>query len=248
MSIIAVDNLHKNYMVKRHYDGLGNSLLGLMSPGYRMVRAVDGISFSIEPGELVGCLGMNGAGKSTLINMLTGLLVPSYGALLVNGYVPWREQNSCAAHIGAVLCHQTVLMWNLPVLKSLETLQHAYRMPPGRFRCNLDKFCALLELDSLLTTPVRLLSLGQRVKADLCAAVLHEPDILFLDEPTDGLDGADKECINQCIRYINHERGVTVLFAARDLSNIEKVCERVIVLDHGHLRHQMSDFSEKSDI
>ncbi len=235
MPIISVADLHKNFKVNKHHRGLGGAVRGLFSSEFRLVRAVDGISFSIEPGELVGYLGPNGAGKSTTLKMLTGLLAPTSGELLANGRVPWRERKTYVARIGAVFGQRTTLWWDLPVIESLELLQHVYKVPRERFRHNLAEFRALLELDPFLTTPVRSLSLGQRMRADVCAALLHEPAILFLDEPTIGLDVVAKERIRQFIRHINRERGVTVLLTTHDLSDVEKLCERVMIIDHGHL-------------
>jgi ABC-2 type transport system ATP-binding protein len=167
--------------------------------------------------------------------MLTGLLVPSGGELLVNGRVPWKERRTHVAYLGAVFGQRTTLWWDLPVIESLDLLQHIYRIPPDRFRHNLDEFQELLELGPFLDTPVRSLSLGQRMRADLCAALLHDPVLLFLDEPTIGLDVVAKERIRQFILHINRERGTTVLLTTHDLSDVEKLCERVMIIDHGRL-------------
>ncbi|MFH1635409.1 MAG: ATP-binding cassette domain-containing protein [Chloroflexota bacterium] len=233
--IITVSNLQKHFQIYTHHRGLVGALRNLFSRQYQLVRAVDGVSFDIQPGELVGYLGPNGAGKSTTIKMLTGLLVPSGGELWVNGRVPWRERTAHVATIGAVFGQRTTLWWDLPVIESLDLLQHIYKIPPDRFRHNLDQFRALLELDPFLHTPVRALSLGQRMRADLCAALLHDPVLLFLDEPTIGLDVVAKERIRQFIRHINQERGTTVLLTTHDLSDVEKLCERVMIIDRGKL-------------
>lgn len=233
--IITVSNLHKHFRLNLHRRGLAGTLRGLFSREFRLVRAVDGISFDIAPGELVGYLGPNGAGKSTTLKMLTGLLVPTSGEVRANGRVPWRERQTYVARIGAVFGQRTTLWWDLPVIESLELLQHIYKTPRDRFRRNLDEFRALLELDPFLGMPVRSLSLGQRMRADICAALLHEPDLLFLDEPTIGLDVVAKERIRQFIRHINREHGVTVLLTTHDLSDVEKLCERVMIIDHGKL-------------
>ncbi len=235
MSIISVTDLHKHFKVNKHRSGLAGAVRGLFSTESTLVRAVDGISFSVEPGELVGYLGPNGAGKSTTLKMLTGLLVPTSGQLLSNGHVPWRERKTYVARIGAVFGQRTTLWWDLPVIESLELLQYVYKVPRERFRHNLAEFRELLELGPFLNTPVRSLSLGQRMRADICAALLHEPDLLFLDEPTIGLDVVAKERIRQFIRHINRERGVTVLLTTHDLSDVEKLCERVMIIDHGRL-------------
>lgn len=233
--MIAVENLQKHFRLGKHRRGLWGAVRNLAVREYTTVRAVDGITFTIQAGELVGYLGPNGAGKSTTIKMLTGLLVPSAGELRVNGYVPWRERERYVAQIGAVFGQRTTLWWDLPVFESLELLQFIYRIPEDRFRHNLQEFRNLLELDEFLTSPVRSLSLGQRMRADLCAAMLHDPVLLFLDEPTIGLDVVAKERMRHFIAHINRVRGTTILLTTHDLSDVEKLCSRVMIIDHGHL-------------
>ncbi|MBI3942903.1 MAG: ATP-binding cassette domain-containing protein [Chloroflexi bacterium] len=234
-SIIIVTNLQKHFRVYRHHRGIIGSLRNLVTRESTLVRAVDGISFEIQPGELVGYLGPNGAGKSTTIKMLTGLLVPTGGDLRVNGYVPWQDRQIYVSRIGAVFGQRTTLWWDLPVIESLDLLQHIYKIPPDRFQRNLAEFRQILELDPFLDTPVRSLSLGQRMRADICAALLHDPVLLFLDEPTIGLDVVAKERIRQFILHINHEHGTTILLTTHDLSDVEKLCERVMIIDKGRL-------------
>ena len=233
--IIQVGNLQKHFKVTRHHRGSFAALRNLFTREFRLVRAVDGISFSIQPGELVGYLGPNGAGKSTTLKMLTGLLVPSGGELNVAGFVPWKQRRAYVKNIGAVFGQRTTLWWDLPVIESFDMLRYIYGLPGERFQRNLDEFRALLELDEFIATPVRSLSLGQRMRADLCAALLHEPHLLFLDEPTIGLDVVAKERIRQFIQHINRERGVTVLLTTHDLSDVERLCERVMIIDQGRL-------------
>ncbi len=233
--MIRVENLQKQFQINKHRKGLLGAFRNLASREMTTVRAVDGISFTVDDGELVGYLGPNGAGKSTTIKMLTGLLVPTAGLLEVNGFLPWQERERYVARIGAVFGQRTTLWWDLPVVESLELLQYIYRVPPDRFRQNLAEFRELLELDAFMSSPVRSLSLGQRMRADLCAAMLHDPALLFLDEPTIGLDVVAKERIRQFIAYINRERGTTVLLTTHDLSDVEKLCKRVMIIDHGHL-------------
>ncbi len=235
MSIITVSNLQKHFKISKHRRGFLGALRNLVSRQYKLVRAVDGINFEIQAGELVGYLGPNGAGKSTTIKMLAGLLVPSGGELWVNGCVPWRERRTYVADIGAVFGQRTTLWWDLPVVETFDLLQHIYRVPPARFRQNLAEFRALLDLDPFLDTPVRSLSLGQRMRADLCAALLHNPTLLFLDEPTIGLDVVAKERIRRFIRHINRERGTTIILTTHDLSDVEKLCDRVMIIDRGRL-------------
>ena len=234
-SIIQVTNLEKHFKVYKHHRGFWGALRNLTTREYRLVRAVDGVSFAVQRSELVGYLGPNGAGKSTTIKMLAGLLVPSEGELWVNGRVPWKERQAHVARIGAVFGQRTTLWWDLPVIESLDLLQYIYRIPHDRFRQNLGEFRALLELDPFLHTPVRSLSLGQRMRADICAALLHDPTLLFLDEPTIGLDVVAKERIRQFILHINQQRGTTVILTTHDLSDVEKLCERVMIIDQGRL-------------
>ena len=234
-AIVTVVDLHKHFKVYKHHRGPGGALRNLFTRAHHWVRAVDGITFEIQRGELVGYIGPNGAGKSTTIKMLTGLLVPTGGELHVNGRVPWRERKAHVAQIGAVFGQRTTLWWDLPTIESLELLRYIYKVPQARFRRNLDDFRALLELDPFLDTPVRSLSLGQRMRADLCAALLHDPPLLFLDEPTIGLDVVAKERIRQFIQHINADRGTTVILTTHDLSDVERLCRRVMIIDHGHL-------------
>jgi ABC-2 type transport system ATP-binding protein len=234
-AIIHVKQLTKVFKVYKNPPGKLSALRGLVHREVRQVRAVDGVSFSLQPGELVGYIGPNGAGKSTTIKMLTGLLVPTSGELLVKGMVPWKERTRYVANIGAVFGQRSTLWWDLPVIESLELLRHIYHVPAERFRANLNAFRELLELDAFLQTPVRALSLGQRMRADLCAALLHDPALLFLDEPTIGLDVVAKERIRQFILHINQQQGVTVVLTTHDLLDVERLCERIMIIDQGRL-------------
>lgn len=234
-AIVSVSGLKKYFKIFTHHRGFWGSVRNLASRQYNEVRAVDDISFEIAPGELVGYLGPNGAGKSTTIKMMTGLLVPTDGDLRVNGYLPWKERQAYVARIGAVFGQRTTLWWDLPVIESLALLQHIYKIPSALFEKNLAEFKELLGLEAFINTPVRSLSLGQRMRADICAALLHNPDILFLDEPTIGLDVVAKERIRQFIRHINKEHGTTVILTTHDLSDVEKLCERVMIIDEGKM-------------
>jgi ABC-2 type transport system ATP-binding protein len=238
--IIHVDNLIKHFKLSSHHRGFWGAFRNLFTHHYRLIKAVDGISFDIEPGELVGYIGPNGAGKSTTIKILAGLLVPTKGDLFVNGFTPWRDRKKYVSQIGAVFGQRTTLWWDLQVIESLDLLQYIYRIPVEQFHRNLYEFRQLLDLDPFLDTPVRSLSLGQRMRADLCAAMLHDPAILFLDEPTIGLDVVAKERIRQFINHTNHEHGTTILLTTHDLSDVEKLCERVMIIDHGKLLYDGS--------
>ncbi|GJM41693.1 MAG: ABC transporter ATP-binding protein [Ardenticatenaceae bacterium] len=235
MNIIEVTNLQKHFSVRKHFSGRFGAVRGFFSREANVVRAVDSISFGVQPGELVGYLGPNGAGKSTTIKMLTGLLVPSGGKVMVNGRIPHKERQQYVANIGAVFGQRTTLWWDLPVIESLELLRHIYKVPTDRFQQNLVEFTDMLEMKPFLHTPVRSLSLGQRMRADIAAALLHNPDLLFLDEPTIGLDVVAKERIRQFIQHINAERGTTVLLTTHDLADVQRLCQRVMIIDQGKL-------------
>jgi len=202
---------------------------------YGKTLAVDRLSFRVEPGMVTGFLGPNGAGKSTTIKMLTGILVPSSGALSVAGIDPSRNRVELTRRIGVVFGQRTTLWWDLPLRDSFELLRRIYRVEPARFRRNLAEFTELLDLGDLLDTPVRQLSLGQRMRGDIAAALLHDPEILYLDEPTIGLDVVSKGRLREFLRNVNAERDVTLLLTTHDLQDIEQLCSRVMVIDHGSL-------------
>jgi ABC-2 type transport system ATP-binding protein len=235
MSLIQVANLHKEFRVYKHQRGTVGAIRNLFNRQYRTVRAVDGVTFRLDAGELVGYLGPNGAGKSTTIKMLTGILVPTRGEVVVAGRVPWKQRVDHARDIGVVFGQRTNLWWDLPVIESLDLLRYVYRVSDAQYEHNLAAFREMLGLDEFLNTPVRSLSLGQRMRADLAGALLHDPRILFLDEPTIGLDVVAKERIRLFIKSINCERGVTVILTTHDLVDVQKLCERVLMIDRGKL-------------
>ena len=232
-AIIAARNLTKTFQVRAKRRGFAGALRGALIEPAKQVAAVRDVSFAVAPGEIVGYIGPNGAGKSTTIKMLTGILVPTSGEATVAGLVPWKQRKELAKRIGVVFGQRTQLWWDLPLIDSLELLRYVYRVPADRFRRSLDRARELLELDAFLTTPVRQLSLGQRMRGDLAAALLHEPPILYLDEPTIGLDVVAKTRIREFLAEINHERNVTILLTTHDLEDIERLCKRIIVIDHG---------------
>ncbi len=234
-SIITIENLKKTYRVYKNYKGLFGAFRNLFSREFSLVHAVDEISFQVHPGELVGYIGPNGAGKSTTIKMLTGLLVPTSGKVCVNGHIPWKDRREYVREIGAVFGQRTTLWWDLPLTDSFDLLKHIYQIPEATYKANLGLFREILALDDFIQTPVRSLSLGQRMRADICAALLHNPELVFLDEPTIGLDVVAKERIREFIQFINQERGTTILLTTHDLSDIAKLCERVLIIDHGKI-------------
>ena len=225
MSLIDVLDLERTFVVRRRS--------GRVARTRTEVRAVRDLSFQVEAGEMVGYIGPNGAGKSTTIKMLTGILVPTRGHLRVAGIEPSRRRTELARRIGVVFGQRTTLWWDLPLRDSFELLQKIYRIPRERYRTNLAEYLELLSLGDLLDTPVRQLSLGQRMRGDIAAALLHDPEILYLDEPTIGLDVVSKGRLREFLRTLNAERGTTLLLTTHDLQDIEALCRRVIVIDHG---------------
>ncbi|WP_405440354.1 ATP-binding cassette domain-containing protein [Streptomyces avidinii] len=228
-ALISLDGVEKVFDVRRR--------VSLMRREKRRVRAVDGISFEVARGEMVGYIGPNGAGKSTTIKMLTGILTPSGGRLRVAGIDPARERMRLAHRIGVVFGQRTTLWWDLPLKDSYGLMRRLYRVPRARFEENLERCVDRLDLGELLDVPVRQLSLGQRMRGDIAAALLHDPEVLYLDEPTIGLDVVSKAKVRGFLRQLNEELGTTVLLTTHDLQDIEQLCERVMVIDHGRLMY-----------
>jgi ABC-2 type transport system ATP-binding protein len=224
--LIDVQDLERTFVVRRKLDGARRRTR-------EEVRAVHDLTFAVEPGEMIGYIGPNGAGKSTTIKMLTGILVPTGGHLRVAGLDPSRDRVALARRIGVVFGQRTTLWWDLPLRDSFELLQKMYRIPVDRYRDNLERFVELLDLRDQLDTPVRQLSLGQRMRGDITAALLHDPEILYLDEPTIGLDVVSKGRLREFLRALNAERGTTLVLTTHDLQDIEALCDRVIVIDRG---------------
>ncbi|MEV8044980.1 ABC transporter ATP-binding protein [Streptomyces griseoluteus] len=224
---IALEKVGKVFEVRKK--------TGFLKRERREVRAVDSISFTVARGEMVGYIGPNGAGKSTTIKMLTGILTPTSGRLRVAGIDPSRERTRLASRIGVVFGQRTTLWWDLPLTDSYRLAHRMYRIPDARYQENLARCVELLELGDLLDVPVRQLSLGQRMRGDIAAALLHDPEVLYLDEPTIGLDVVSKAKVRGFLKELNAERGTTVLLTTHDLTDIEQLCSRVMVIDHGRL-------------
>ena len=231
--LITVDSLTKDYRLTRRREGVMGGLVDLVRPRKRTLRAVDEVSFGIDQGEMVGYIGANGAGKSTTIKMLTGILTPTSGEVRVGGLVPYRQRQSYTRHIGVVFGQRTQLWWDLAVVESFRLLQRIYEVPEDRYRKQMALFEDLLGVSEFLDQPVRKLSLGQRMRCDLAAALIHEPRVLFLDEPTIGLDVVAKESVRDFLREARDRLGVTVILTTHDLGDIEQLCRRIIIIDHG---------------
>ena len=235
MSGIVVKDLVKTFHVAQRRQGMLGAVSGLFVRRYRTVHALDGVSFTIQPGELVGYIGPNGAGKSTTVKVLSGILVPDSGSVQVLGMTPWKRRVDVVRQIGVVFGQRTQLWWDLPAIESFELLRDIYNVPPPRYSSSLDELVGLLELGELLDVPVRQLSLGQRMRCDLAAALLHEPAILYLDEPTIGLDAVSKLAVRGFIRQLNQRRNLTVILTTHDMDDIEALCPRVLMIHHGRI-------------
>ena len=227
MSYITVTDLGKTFTVRKKREKGG--------PGREktLVRALSQVSFQVEKGELVGCIGPNGAGKSTTVKILSGILVPDEGSATVDGRVPWKERREHVRRIGVVFGQRTQLWWDVPIIDSFRLLKEIYLVPGPAFEKRLSELTEALELGGLLRTPLRLMSLGQRMRAELCGSLLHSPELLFLDEPTIGLDAPSKLALRDFLRRENREKGTTILLTTHDMEDIAALCPRVMVLGHG---------------
>ncbi|MBB6480537.1 ABC transporter ATP-binding protein [Spirochaeta isovalerica] len=235
MPQIEVTNLRKSFFISEKSEGLKGALKGLFSGKKREIHALNGISFSIGKGEMIGYIGPNGAGKSTTIKILSGILTPDSGKCLIEGRTPWKERVAHVSGIGVVFGQRTQLWWDLAVGESFKLLKAVYRIPDETYNSNVAELTELLKLAPLLSVPVRQLSLGQRMRCEIAASLLHSPPILFLDEPTIGLDALSKLAIREFIRRINRERGVTVILTTHDMDDIEALCSRVLVIGEGKI-------------
>jgi ABC-2 type transport system ATP-binding protein len=235
MPQILVEELSKTYRIAERDPGAWGAVKGIFQRRWRTVEALKGVSFQMEQGELVGLIGPNGAGKSTTIKILSGILEPTSGRCEVDGLTPWRQRIRHVARIGVVFGQRTQLWWDLPVIEGFDLLRDIYRVPQDRYAATRDELVALMRLDKLLSQPVRQLSLGQRMRCEIAAAMLHEPSLLFLDEPTIGLDAPSKLAVRDYVGRLNRERGVTVILTTHDMHDIEALAERVIVIGQGRI-------------
>lgn len=231
--MIEVKNVKKYYKIAERDKGIIASLKHLFRRKYEVRKAVDDISFSIKEGEIVGFIGPNGAGKSTTIKMLSGILYPDAGEVVIDGFIPYKQRKEYVKNIGVVFGQKTQLNWDLPLIESFELLKYIYKIPEEKYQENLKKFTELLDMHEFINQPVRQLSLGQRMRGDIVAALLHSPKIVFFDEPTIGLDVVAKEKIRNFIRYMNETEKTTMIFTTHDMQDIEKVCSRLIIIDKG---------------
>ena len=235
MALIEVENLIKSYKTFKRKEGVKGAFINLFKREYEFVQAVNDISFHVEPGEILGYIGPNGAGKSTTIKILTGILTPTTGKVVVNGVVPYKRRQQHVKNIGVVFGQRTQLWWDIAVIEAFTLLRDIYEVSKTDFQVQLEKFDTVLDIGPLLHTPVRKLSLGQRVRCDIAASLLHNPPVVFLDEPTIGLDVAVKSNIREFIKEMNASLGTTMILTTHDLSDIEYLCQRSLIIDQGKI-------------
>lgn len=233
--LISVSNLSKHFHARIRYEGKWGALKSLLNPTYREIKALEGISFSIEEGELVGYIGPNGAGKSTTVKSLSGILVPTSGSVSVMGKTPWEARVETVRHLGVVFGQKTQLAWDLPVIESFKLLKEIYALSDAAYQNTSGELIEALFLQDLIDMPARQLSLGQRMRCEIAASLLHQPKILFLDEPTIGLDAVSKLAVRDFIKHLNKEKKVTILLTTHDMDDIEALCNRVLLLHEGKI-------------
>lgn len=240
MTFIQVENVSKEFKIYQREKGFINSLKSIINPQYSIKTAVDNISFSIEKGDLVGYIGPNGAGKSTTIKMLSGILYPTKGEILINGKIPHVNRKENAMNIGVVFGQRSQLFWDLPVESTFELYKKMYNVEDDKFKRNIEFYTELLEMKEFLKTPVRQLSLGQKMRANIAVALLHDPDIVYLDEPTIGLDVVAKSKIRKFIKELNKEKNITLILTTHDMDDIEEICNKIIMIDNGSILYDGS--------
>ena len=233
--MIMMENVTKTYRVAKRNAGFKEACKSLFSREYQEIRALDGVSFTIGDGEIVGYMGPNGAGKSSTIKILSGILTPDSGVCSVDGRVPWKDRKAHVARIGVVFGQRSQLWWDIPVIDSFELLRDIYSVPKALYTQNLEEMTELLQLSELLKTPTRQLSLGQRMRCEVAASLLHSPKILFLDEPTIGLDAVSKLAVRDFEKRQNREHGTTVILTTHDMQDISALAQRVILIGKGQI-------------
>ena len=233
--MIVLENINKTFRVAKRQAGFGRAVKALFSREYEHVHALSDVSFTIEDGEMVGYIGPNGAGKSTTIKIMCGILTPDSGICDIDGRTPWKERVAHVRDIGVVFGQRSQLWWDVPIIDSFELIRDIYQVDNGTYNKNLNELTDLLDLSELLKTPARSLSLGQRMRCEIAASLLHSPKILFLDEPTIGLDAVSKIAVRQFIKKINAERGTTVLLTTHDMQDIEALAERILLIGKGRI-------------
>lgn len=233
--MITMEHVSKTYKVSKRDAGFYNACKALFRREYDNIHALDDVSFSIQEGEMVGYIGPNGAGKSSTIKILSGILTPDSGTCLINGRIPWKNRIEHVKDIGVVFGQRTQLWWDVPVADSFELLKEIYKIDTSSYRRNLERLVSMLNLSDLLKIPVRQLSLGQRMRCEIAASLLHNPHILFLDEPTIGLDAVSKLAVREFILQLNKENNITVILTTHDMQDIEALTNRVILIGKGHI-------------
>ncbi|MCL2300077.1 MAG: ATP-binding cassette domain-containing protein [Firmicutes bacterium] len=233
--MIVLENINKTFRVAKRQAGFGRAVKALFSREYELVHALSDVNFKIHDGEMVGYIGPNGAGKSTTIKIMCGILTPDSGSCEVDGRVPWKERVAHVREIGVVFGQRSQLWWDVPVIDSFELIRDIYKVDQKRYKNNLDELTELLDLGEIVKTPARSLSLGQRMRCEIAASLLHSPRTLFLDEPTIGLDAVSKIAVRQFIRKQNAEHGTTVILTTHDMQDIEALTERILLIGKGQI-------------
>jgi ABC-2 type transport system ATP-binding protein len=238
--MITLSNINKTFKAAKRGKGAGEAFRALFARGYKYIRALDNVSFHISEGEIVGYIGPNGAGKSTTIKTMSGILVPDGGECEIMGFTPWKSRREYVKNIGVVFGQRTQLWWDVPIADSFDLLRDIYKIPPAGYKKNLDMLMETLNLSGFINTPLRQVSLGQRMRAEIAASLLHSPKILFLDEPTIGLDAVSKLAVREFIKTVNAERKVTVILTTHDQNDIEALTDRVILIGKGEILYDGS--------
>ncbi len=239
-SIITLKNVSKEFKVLNRHEGIKGGFQDLFSRDYKIIKAVNDVSMEIMPGEICGYLGPNGAGKSTTIKMMTGVLQPTSGEILVNGRIPYKNRTENAQNIGVVFGQRSQLWWALPLIESFKLLRDIYQIDEKDFKDMMDLYESLVDIKELYSKPVRQMSLGQRTLSDILAAFLHNPGVVFLDEPTIGLDVSMKSKIRDLIKALNHEKGTTVILTTHDMGDVDALCKRIVIIDKGVMLYDNS--------